>query len=131
MKRKCFVLILGLLLIGQSTGVSAYAVKVNLKANMPWVNSDKVNRKQISTYGSVSSASLKNVAWVMEYRGNDGQWHYQKDVKNWDRFSPGTSVPTLTGKLYSKSDQRLQLNPDGAGDSGKGGIATGYVNIVK
>ena len=107
------------------------ATKVELKANMPWANSDRKSCKQISSYGSVSSKSQKNVSWVQEYRGIDGQWHYQKPENMWNTFSPGTSVPTLTGKLYTKCDQRLQLNPKGKGDAGKGGIATGYMNVVR
>ena len=55
----------------------------------------------------------------------------QKSPENWDRFSPGTTVPSLTGKVYNKCDQRLQLNPRGAGDDGKGGVAMGYLYIVQ
>lgn len=130
MKKKLAIAVLGLMIISQGVAVNA-AVKVNLTADMPWVNSDKVTCQQIATYGSVASASSKNVAWVMEYRGTDGQWHYQKSMDKWDRFSPNTNVPTLTGKIYGRCDQRLQLNPEGTGDSGKGGVATGYVNVVK
>lgn len=130
MKKGCVVFVMSLLLMTQGIGVNA-ATKVKLTAEMPWVNSDRVNCQQISTYGSVSSASQKKVAWAMEYRGTDGQWHYQKSSDQWDRFNPGTRVPTLTGKLYSRCDQRLQLNPEGSGYEGKGGVATGYMNVVK
>lgn len=119
-----------LLGVGVSTNVSA-KVRVELTKSMPWVNSDKVTCRQISADGKVSSNSSKKVAWVMEYRGSDGQWYYQKSSENWDRFSPGTTVPSLTGKMYGKCDQRLQLNPYGAGDNGKGGIATGYLYVVQ
>lgn len=115
-------------------GVSANAnakIPVELTKSMPWANSDKVTCKQISADGKVSSKSEKSVAWVMEYRESDGQWHYQKSPENWDRFSPGTTVPSLTGKVYNKCDQRLQLNPSGAGDDGKGGVAMGYLYIVQ
>ena len=40
-------------------------------------------------------------------------------------------LPSLTGDIYGKCDQRLQLNPYGAGDDGKGGIATGYLYVVQ
>ena len=93
-------------------------------------NSNSVNCHQISVYGKVASTSKKKVAWVFEYRGTDGEWHYQKPSSQWKRFSPNTTVPTLTGKYYTRCDQRLQLNPVGSGDGGKGGVATGYVNIV-
>lgn len=122
--------VVALLGVGVSTNVNA-KVKVELTKSMPWVNSDRVNCRQVSADGKVSSNSLKTVAWVMEYRGSDGQWYYQKPSDQWDRFSPGTTVPSLTGKMYGKRDQRLQLNPYGTGDSGKGGIATGYLYVVQ
>lgn len=122
--------VVALLGVGVSTNVSA-KVRVELTKSMPWVNSDKVTCRQISADGKVSSNSSKKVAWVMEYRGSDGQWYYQKSSENWDRFSPGTTVPSLTGKMYGKCDQRLQLNPYGAGDNGNGGIATGYLYVVQ
>ena len=40
-----------------------------------------------------------------QIRWRNGQWHYQKSYDQWDRFGPGTTVPTLTGNLYSKCDQ--------------------------
>ena len=122
--------VVALLGIGVSTNASA-KVRVELTKSMPWVNSDKVTCRQISADGKVSSNSLKTVAWVMEYRGSDGLWHYQKNSNEWLRFSPGTTVPSLTGDIYGKCDQRLQLNPYGAGDDGKGGIATGYLYVVQ
>ena len=122
--------VVALLGIGVSTNVSA-KVKVELTKSMPWVNSDKVTCRQISEDGKVSSNRLKKVSLVMEYMGSDGLWHYQKNSNEWLRFSPGTTVPSLTGDIYGKCDQRLQLNPYGAGDDGKGGIATGYLYVVQ
>lgn len=122
--------VVALLGVGVSTNANA-KVKVELTKSMPWVNSDKVTCRQISADEKVSSNSLKTVAWVMEYRGSDGQWHYQKSSNEWLRFSPGTTVPSLTGMMYGKCDQRLQLNPIGVGDDGKGGIATGYLYVVQ
>lgn len=122
--------IIALLGLGAVTSAGA-KVTVKLTASMPWVNSNKVTCKQVSAYGSVSKNSKKKVAWVLEYRSSDQQWHYQIPSSKWRRFSPGTTVPTLTGAYYGKCDQRLQLNPEGTGDAGKGGIATGYLNVVQ
>lgn len=121
--------IIGLLSLSTVTSTNA-AVKVNLTSKMPWANSDSKKCTQISAYGEVSAKSQKDVAWVLEYRGSDGLWHYQKKSSDWMRFSPDTKVPTITGNCYSKCDQRLQLNPKGTGDDGKGGVATGYMNVV-
>lgn len=132
MKKKVGLFVFaGLLMLSQmSYSVSAKIPPVELKATMTWANSNRVNCHQISAYGKVASTSKKKVAWVFEYRGTDGEWHYQKPSSQWQRFSPNTTVPTLTGKYYTRCDQRLQLNPVGSGDGGKGGVATGYVNIV-
>ena len=119
-------------LLGAGTVASAAAkVTVKLTASMPWVNSDKKICKQISADGIVHAKSKKSVSWVLEYRGTDQQWHYQKPSNQWKSFSPGTTVPSLTGYYYGKCDQRLQLNPKGVGDAGKGGVATGNLYVVQ
>ncbi|MCR5203003.1 MAG: hypothetical protein K6D02_07960 [Lachnospiraceae bacterium] len=132
MKKKIAIILMGLMIVSQSAVANAASKDTDaiLKASDPWANGGRVLCRQIATYGKVSSASIKSVAWVMEYKGSDAQWHYQTPSNKWKRFSPGTSVPTLTGKMYSQCYQRLQLNPEGSGDSGKGGIATGHVNVV-
>ena len=132
MKKKIgLFVIVGLLSISQVSYVNAAVEPAILTATMSWANSGKASCHQISSYGKVASTSKKKVAWVFEYKGVDGQWHYQKPSSEWRRFGPNTTVPTLTGKYYTKCYQRLQLNPEGSGDSGKGGVATGHVNIVE
>lgn len=122
------VAMLSLLVVTSSANVKAYVAKVNLKAADMWANSDKVSAHQIAVYGNVSAKSKKNVSFVTEYRGSDSLWHYD----TWyGSYSPDTNVPTLNSQYRPKCDMRLQLNPVGVADDGKGGIATGYVNLVK
>ncbi|MBE5957599.1 MAG: hypothetical protein E7254_01885 [Lachnospiraceae bacterium] len=125
-----FSMILGLSVVGLSNTSNA-EVRFKLKKDMPWANSDYKKCIQSSGAGEVYSTSLKKVAWVLEYRGSDGQWHYQKPVKNWPRFNPGTTVPIQTGYIYNKCDQRLQLNPYGEGDNGLGGHALGIFYVIQ
>ena len=113
-----------------NSAVSSAKETVKLPANKPWANSDPVKCQQASYEGSVSIASVKSVAWVLEYKGVDGNWHYQKRPEKWKYYSKGVSVPVINGKTYSRCQQRLQLNPKGEGEKGLGGIATGYLYIV-
>ena len=119
---------LSLLVVTSSVNVKAYVAKVSLTSSDMWVNSDKVSARQIAVYGNVNKKSKKNVSFVTEYRGSDSEWHYDK----WyGPYSPDTNVPTLNSTYRPKCDMRLQLNPEGVADAGKGGIATCYVNLVK
>ena len=120
--------VIGLLAISPIAEALAKNPDVQLTKNDMWANGNDHNCQQIAVYGNVSSKSKKKVSFVIEYRGNDSCWHYDK----WyGPYSAGTNVPTLNSSYMSKCDMRLQLNPYGTGDSGKGGVATGYVNVVK
>lgn len=126
-----FSVLVGLIVAAQST-VSNAKVTVKLKANQIYANSDYRNCQKSYYEGSVSVASVKTVAFVLEYRGVDGAWHYQKNYKDpakWSYFKPGTSGIAKTGTRYTRCHQRLQLNPKGKGDAGLGGIAKGYFYV--
>lgn len=131
MKKVTLFSVVFCLIVAANFNVGNAAVKVVLKKNQPYTSSDYKRCRQSSGDGKVYADSEKKVAWVLEYRGTDGQWHYQKPVAKWPRFSPGTSVPVQTGYIYNYCDQRLQLNPYGTGDSGKGGHALGYFYVIQ
>lgn len=107
---------------------------VTLEKNMPWANADKMkNTKQMSqSDGYVYKDSKKGVAYVLEYRDPDlGQWVYEIPSDQWTRWEADTKVPSDTGRVHVKTDCRLQLNPWGAGNNGKGGHAYGFQHRLK
>jgi hypothetical protein len=118
--------VMGLAVSSFSVNADA-AKKVVLRKNDAWANSDKFVAKQMSqANGYVYADSEKPVAYVLEYRDADGQWRYEKRPENWIYWEADTHVPSDTGIIHGETDCRLQLNPKGAGNNGKGGHAVGY-----
>lgn len=101
--------------------------KVVLRKDDAWANSGKFVAKQMSQAdGRVYADSEKGVAYVLEFRNSDGQWSYEIRPQYWTYWGAGTNVPSSTGRIHERTDCRLQLNPKGAADNGKGGHAVGY-----
>ena len=124
------IAVAGLIFASNSAMVSATPRKVTLKPTMLYANTDKISCRQVSANGKVYADSKRSVSWVLEYRDTNGQWQYQVPYTKWKRIPANTIAPTITGKIYNKCDQRLQLNPYGEGAKGKGGHAYGKLMVV-